>query len=186
MNIISLDDLTLIAQVITDGSDRAFERLVRKYQSPVRRFFLSQSGGDTMLSDDLAQETFIKVYSSISSFRQLSSFKTWLFRIAYNVWLDYLRKRRESSLSPLMEENAIPEWSSGQESPDSMLSLDINTAMGILSDRERTCVSLNVIEDLPVETIVKITELPAGTVKSHLFRGKQKLADYLKKQGYHG
>ena len=186
MNIISLDDLTLIAQVIADGSGRAFERLVRKYQSPVRRFFLSQTGGDTMLSDDLAQETFIKVYSNISSFRQLSGFKTWLFRVAYNVWLDNQRKRKESSLTPLMEENAVPEWGAGQDSPDNMLSLDINTAMSILSDKERTCVNLNVIEDLPVETIVKITEMPAGTVKSHIFRGKQKLADYLKKQGYHG
>ena len=82
MDILSLTDLTLIAQVSVDSSGRAFERLVRKYQSPVRRFFLNQTAGDTMLSDDLAQETFIKVYVNISSFRQLSSFKTWLFKVA--------------------------------------------------------------------------------------------------------
>ena len=80
-----LSDIVLVTQVAVSGNRRAFDELVRRYQSPVRRFFLSQTMGDEQLSDDLAQDTFIKAYTNITSFRGLASFKTWLMRIAYNV-----------------------------------------------------------------------------------------------------
>ena len=82
------DDISLVAQVAVFHNKRAFDRLVKKYQSPVRRFFLHQTLGDSELSDDLAQETFIKAYLNITKFRGLSGFSTWLFRIAYNVFYD--------------------------------------------------------------------------------------------------
>ena len=87
-----LSDIVLVTQVAVSGNRRAFDELVRRYQSPVRRFFLSQTMGDEQLSDDLAQDTFIKAYTNITSFRGLASFKTWLMRIAYNVWYDHTRK----------------------------------------------------------------------------------------------
>ncbi|MBR0042293.1 MAG: sigma-70 family RNA polymerase sigma factor, partial [Bacteroides sp.] len=86
-----LNDISLIAQVVMFGNNRAFDQLVKKYQSPIRRFFLHQTCGDGPLSDDLAQDTFIKAYTSLSSFKNLSNFSTWLFRIAYNVFYDYIR-----------------------------------------------------------------------------------------------
>ena len=196
MDILSLTDLTLIAQVSVDSSGRAFERLVRKYQSPVRRFFLNQTAGDTMLSDDLAQETFIKVYVNISSFRQLSSFKTWLFKVAYNVWQDYVRSNKPTlsliTESPAEGENkgtksidsVVYDSGSGAGTDSSEASLDLNSAMKILTKNERTCVTLALIEDLPMEKVAAITGIPAGTVKSHIHRGKHKLAEYLKQNGY--
>lgn len=196
MDILSLTDLTLIAQVSVDSSGRAFERLVRKYQSPVRRFFLNQTAGDTMLSDDLAQETFIKVYVNISSFRQLSSFKTWLFKVAYNVWQDYVRSNKPTlsliTESPAEGENkgtksidsVVYDSESGAGTDSSETSLDLNSAMKILTENERTCVTLALIEDLPMEKVAAITGIPAGTVKSHIHRGKHKLAEYLKQNGY--
>lgn len=196
MDILSLTDLTLIAQVSVDSSGRAFERLVRKYQSPVRRFFLNQTAGDTMLSDDLAQETFIKVYVNISSFRQLSSFKTWLFKVAYNVWQDYVRSNKPTlsliTESPAEGENkgtksmdsVVYDSGSGAGTDSSEASLDLNSAMKILTENERTCVTLALIEDLPMEKVAAITGIPAGTVKSHIHRGKHKLAEYLKQNGY--
>ena len=196
MDILSLTDLTLIAQVSVDSSGRAFERLVRKYQSPVRRFFLNQTAGDTMLSDDLAQETFIKVYVNISSFRQLSSFKTWLFKVAYNVWQDYVRSNKPTlsliTESPAEGENkgtksidsVVYDSESGAGTDSSEASLDLNSAMKTLTENERTCVTLALIEDLPMEKVAAITGIPAGTVKSHIHRGKHKLAEYLKQNGY--
>ena len=178
MNILSPTDLTLIAQVAVDSSGRAFERLVRRYQSPVRRFFLNQTGGDEMLSDDLAQETFIKVYVNIGSFRQLSGFRTWLFKVAYNVWLDYLR---HSKIVPTSQEPSLT-LTSDREYNEA--SLDLNSAMRILTEGERTCVTLALIEDLPMDRVASITGMPVGTVKSHLHRGRQKLAEYLKQHGY--
>ena len=92
-----LNDISLVAQVVVFKNTRAFDTLVKKYQSPVRRFFLHQTLGDEELSDDLAQETFLKAYTNLSSFKNLSSFSTWLYRIAYNVFYDYIRGKKETS-----------------------------------------------------------------------------------------
>lgn len=89
-----LGDINLVSRVAVLNDKRAFDALVRKYQSPVRRFFLAQTAGDGALSDDLAQDTFVKAYTHIASFRGSSSFKTWLLRIAYNVMYDYRRAHR--------------------------------------------------------------------------------------------
>ena len=149
-----------------------------------------------MLSDDLAQETFIKVYVNISSFRQLSSFKTWLFKVAYNVWQDYVRSNKPTlsliTESPAEGENkgtksidsVVYDSGSGAGTDSSEASLDLNSAMKILTENERTCVTLALIEDLPMEKVAAITGIPAGTVKSHIHRGKHKLAEYLKQNGY--
>ena len=72
-----LNDIALVAQVVVLDNKRAFDTLVKKYQSPVRRFFLHQTLGDEELSDDLAQETFIKAYTHLASFKNLSNFSTW-------------------------------------------------------------------------------------------------------------
>ena len=84
-----LNDISLVTQVAVFHNKKAFDQLVRKYQSPVRRFFLNQTLGDEQLSDDLAQDTFIKAYVNITKFKGLASFSTWLFRIAYNVHLGW-------------------------------------------------------------------------------------------------
>ena len=76
-----INDIALVAQVVVFKNTRAFDTLVKKYQSPIRRFFLHQTLGDTELSDDLAQETFIKAYTNLASFKNLSSFSTWLYRV---------------------------------------------------------------------------------------------------------
>ena len=91
-----LNDISLVTQVVVFHNTRAFDQLVRKYQSPVRRFFLHLTCGDSELSDDLAQDTFIKAYTNLVSFKNLSSFSTWLYRIAYNVFYDYLRTQKET------------------------------------------------------------------------------------------
>ena len=90
----TLTDISLVVQVTVSGDTRAFDELVRRYQSLVRRFFLNQTLGDGPLSDDLAQDTFLKAYTHLGSFRGQASFQTWLMRIAYNVFYDYTRKEK--------------------------------------------------------------------------------------------
>ena len=80
-----LNDISLVAQVVVFRNTRAFDQLVKKYQSLVRRFFLNLTCGDNELSDDLAQDTFIKAYTNLASFKNLSNFSTWLYRIAFAV-----------------------------------------------------------------------------------------------------
>lgn len=175
-----INDIALVAQVAMFGNKRAFDTLVKKYQSPVRRFFLHQTLGDEELSDDLAQETFIKAYTHITSFKNLSNFSTWLYRIAYNVFYDYLRTRKETA--------GLEDWETDTdcrtEQKDLGTHMDIYQGLSLLKEPERTCITLYYMEDLSIEKISKVTGMPAGTIKSHLSRGKEKLANFLKQNGY--
>ena len=175
-----LNDIALVTQVAVFHNKRAFDQLVRKYQSPVRRFFLNQTLGDEQLSDDLAQETFIKAYLNITKFRGLSSFSTWLMRIAYNVFYDDVRARKQTedvdtSISALRQTSS---------NGDSNLKMDIYAALALLKPDERTCITLQLIDGYPIDQISKITGISDNTVKSHLRRGKEKMTIYLKDNGY--
>ena len=89
------EDIAWVTRCALFDDRRAFACLVDKYQVRLKRFFLNLTGGDPVLSDDLAQETFIKVYYNLRSYKGLSSFSTWIYRVAYNVFYDELRKSRE-------------------------------------------------------------------------------------------
>lgn len=176
-----LSDISLVTQVAVFHNKRAFDQLVRKYQSPVRRFFLNQTLGDEQLSDDLAQETFIKAYVSITKFRGMSSFSTWLMRIAYNVFYDSVRARRQAD-----DIDTSPAARQLSSAGDSNLKMDIYQALALLKPDERTCITLQLIDGYPIDRISKLTGIPGNTVKSHLRRGKEKMTDYLKQNGYGG
>ncbi|MCH5309059.1 MAG: RNA polymerase sigma factor [Prevotella sp.] len=174
-----LSDISLVAQVAVFRNKKAFDQLVRKYQSPVRRFFLTQTLGDEQLSDDLAQETFIKAYTRISCFRGMSGFSPWLMRIAYNVYLDYLRSRH-----PMTDIESSAVTGHPTPSADPNLKMDIYRALALLKEDERVCITLQLIDGYPIEQIARLTGMAENTVKSHLKRGKDRLADYLKRNGY--
>ena len=169
-------DISLVAQVAVLGNKRAFDELVRRYQSPVRRFFLHQTLGDEQLSDDLAQDTFIKAYTNIGKFRGLASFQTWLMRIAYNVFYDYIRSKKQSDDIDGIQQPSLQ--------TSTVVGMDVYEALRLLKSEERTCITLQLIDGYDIVGIAKITGMKEGTVKSHLSRGKEKLANYLKQNGY--
>lgn len=176
----TLSDLSLVTQVAVFRNTRAFDQLVRKYQSPVRRFLLSLTLGNEALSDDLAQDTFLKAYQSIGQFRGLASFQTWLMRIAYNVFYDHQRSRGAKAAA-----RQTDDLGDGQQyTVDYELKADIYRALSLLKDEERTCITLQLIDGESIDHIAEITSLPPNTVKSHLRRGKERLATYLKQNGY--
>lgn len=174
-----LNDISLVTQVAVFHNRKAFDQLVTKYQSPIRGFFLRQTLGDTQLSDDLAQDTFIKAYTHIASFHGLAGFSTWLYRIAYNVWYDYNRSHKQTLD---MDTPAVSRQNA--ENTHGGLKMDLMNALKILSENERTCITLQLMDGLPIDKIAEITGLATGTIKSHLSRGKTKLASYLKQNGY--
>lgn len=175
-----MNDITLVTQVVVFGNKRAFDALLRKYQSQVRRFLLGLTVGDSQLADDLAQEMFIKAYMNIGKFRGLSSFSTWIMRIAYNTHYDYRRTHHQT------EDADTPAVAarSGGTTADCALGIDILNALATLKPEERTCITLQLIEGQPIDKIASITGMTSGTVKSHLHRGKEKLTTYLKNNGY--
>lgn len=175
----SISDIALVTQVTVLHNKQAFDQLVRKYQSPVRRFFLNQTLGDTSLSDDLAQETFIRAYVNLSKFRAMSSFSTWLMRIAYNVFYDQMRANHPTDD---IDTSAAQRQSSA--TGDAGLQMDIHAALALLKDDERTCITLQLIEGYSIDEISEITGFVPNTVKSHLKRGKDKMTNYLRENGY--
>ncbi|MCR5820086.1 MAG: RNA polymerase sigma factor [Bacteroidaceae bacterium] len=176
----SVTDIALVLQVVTIGSQRAFATLVERHQEPVRRFLRSLTNGDEALADDLAQETFIRAWQGLRSFRGSASFRTWVMRIAYHTFLDEVRKSKPTETldsNQRIEPNAT-------QTDNFMLRHDVQQALDSLSEIERTCITLQLIEGQSIADIATISGLPQNTVKSHLMRGKQHLTTYLRNHGY--
>lgn len=181
----ALSDIALVTQVAVLHNKRAFDQLVRRYQSAVRRFLLNLTLGNEALSDDLAQDTFLKAYTHITQFRAVASFQTWLFRIAYNVFYDYTRSRKQEQGTLSIDDTAVRSQSSMLNVQSSISTKnDIYHAMSLLKEDERTCITLQLIDGQPIDQIARITGMGENTVKSHLRRGKEKLATFLKNNGY--
>lgn len=174
------EDLKWVSRVTLLGDTTAFDNLTRKYQSSIRRFFLNLTMGDSQLSDDLAQDTFIKAYLNLSSFQGLAGFSTWLFRIAYNVYYDAMRSRKITSGIDEMEVNRLYQ----SENDFSGSKLDLNAGLMLLRKEERTAILLFYMEDKNHKEIAKIMNSPLGTVKTYILKGREKLGKYLKENGY--
>ena len=174
------EDLLWITRVRILGDKSAFDQLTRKYQSSIRRFFMNLTMGDKPLSDDLAQETFIKAYLNLNNFLGLSKFSTWLFRIAHNVHYDFVRSKKITSAIDETEINVTHQ----QDNNFSTEKLDIHQALQLLRREEKTAILLFYMEDKTHKEIAKIMGCPLGTVKTYILKGKEKLGVYLKKEGY--
>jgi RNA polymerase sigma-70 factor (ECF subfamily) len=173
----AINDTLLVSRAAVLGDRRAFCQLVEAHQSSIRRFLQNLTGGDEELSKDLAQDTFIKAWQNIASFRAAAKFSTWLFRIAYNVFYDHAR-----SAKPTADLDEVPEIP--LPSLDADRQMDFAAALATLKGDERTAMLLFYMEDMSVAKIAEVMRCPSGTVKSHLFRGKQKLSNYLKHSDY--
>ena len=169
------NEALLVSRAALLGDRNAFNRLVELYQSPVWRFFFNLTDRDEELSKDLAQETFIKAWLNIGSFRAAANFSTWLYRIAYNTFYDYVRAKKPVGETEIEKLNSMI-----ADTPDKDFGMDFEQALKILKEDERAAMLLFYMEDQTIDKISKIMNCPAGTIKSHLHRGKEKLAKYFK------
>ncbi len=167
-----IEEMKLVAECMLGDNRRAFGVLVEAYQSQLRRFLLNLTLGNASLTDDIAQETFVKAYLNVRNFRGLSSFRTWLFRIAYNEFYSHVRSQHVSAgevTDDMMGDDC------GHDDLATDAQITVNQALAQLSEVERTAVVLFYMEDLPVKKIATIMQMPEGTVKSHLHRAKEKM-----------
>ncbi|NVB42227.1 sigma-70 family RNA polymerase sigma factor [Pseudenhygromyxa sp. WMMC2535] len=176
----SLDDEALVQRAGRGGGDKqAFAELVRRHQGKVRGLLLRLTG-NTTLADDLAQEVFLRAYRGMVGFEGRARFSTWLYRIAYNVFLNHRTRSKELS--------ALPEgFESRAAAPESELSAarcdlrrDLAAAIAELPDRYRAVVTLYYLEDVSYPEIAEVLDLPLGTVKTHLHRAKKLLREHLR------
>lgn len=166
------EELKLIALCIAGDDRNAFGQLVSAYEQGLRRFLFNLCG-DEALTDDLAQDTFLKAYLAIRSFQGISRFKTWLYRIGYN---EFLSHRRSSHITT---EDIPPDIDSISPTSATDARLTVEQCLSQLSEAERTVIMLFYLEDMPIKRIKDITGMPGGSIKSHLHRAKSRMRQFL-------
>ena len=174
-----MEDAPLIARVVADDDRHAFATLVRKHQSAVRAFLLRLTCGDRALADDVAQETFLRAYQRIGTYRSEGGFHSWLFAIAYRAFASEKRKRHWSA--EVLKE--VPEVDQSRVSNPDSAAEDIARAMRHLREPERACISLCYQSGMSHQEVANTLGYPVGTVKTHIGRGKEKLREHLSAYG---
>jgi RNA polymerase sigma-70 factor, ECF subfamily len=179
-----LTDANLV-DLARSGNDRAAEVLVRRYQKLVYNV-LYQMLRSHESAADTTQETFLKAFRSLSSFRAGSSLKPWLLKIATNTGLNYIRSQRgreHDSLEALLDENPVAEPASNL---DVALEVEwhlsqnmLNEALAKLPPRHRYVFALRYQQDLSYQEIAAIMDVPETTIKPLLFRIKESLRKML-------
>jgi RNA polymerase sigma-70 factor (ECF subfamily) len=162
-------DAELIARILDRDDRHAFATLVRRHQSPVRALLRRLTCGDVGAADDLAQETFLAAYKSLGRFRGEARVSTWLYRIAYNRWIDARRARRDDPKS-LDDRLVARDDMTGIEARH-----DLERAMGVLKPDERAALALTYGAEATHEEAAAILEIPLGTLKTQVLAAKQKL-----------
>ncbi len=170
----TIDDTALLCAA-KDGDLDAFEALVRAHTPAVYahalRFF-----GDPSAAEDVVQEVWIKVFRSLATFDERAKFSTWLFRVTRNVCLDIVRagKRRPVTLDPL-DTIAAP----GDLADAVSLSVSLERAIASLQTEDRDAFSAVALFGLTYADASEALGVPAGTVKSRVFRARRSLAHSL-------
>jgi RNA polymerase sigma factor (sigma-70 family) len=170
---VSFTDADLIARVLLHEDQNAFGELVRRYQSPVRAFLAKMTRGDSHLADDMAQETFVKAWKKLNSFRGEARFSTWLLGIAFNEFRQEARRNKELALEEL--DGPPPEPEQPDAAAASNLRMDLAEAMKSLTPAERAAIVLCCQNGLTHDEAARVLDCPLGTVKTNVLRGKEKL-----------
>jgi RNA polymerase sigma-70 factor, ECF subfamily len=175
----------MLAAQAAAGDRIAFEALVLRYQSRVHRL-VRVLGGNVPDAEDLTQETFIRAYRAIGRFRQDSTFRTWLHRIAVNAIWTHLARRRQAVALVALEagpdaETTLAEVAAHADDPETALirRQAIDRALATLSTEARLVITLRDIHGLEYREIATITGVPIGTVESRLFRARRRLRPLL-------
>jgi RNA polymerase sigma-70 factor (ECF subfamily) len=170
------DDKELIVRSLVDSDTAAFDELVRRYQSRVRGW-LRHLTGDVAIADDIAQETFLRAWRKLGTYKASGSFNAWLLTIARNEFLQYRRKSgREEKRRQELIGDGIPGSGQAHSSLDEE-SHDIDRFLDVLKRDERDTMILVYGFGLSHSEASEVSGLPLGSVKSHLRRGVSKIRE---------
>lgn len=183
-------DETKLINSAKQGDRGAFDQLVLKYSNDIFRYAYRILRHEQD-AQNASQDTFLKAWQGLKSFKGISKFSTWLYSISYNVCMNYLKKRKkEASVStedvPLPFDETTANKNSHNTTPEeSYLQKErlkvLNEAIDKLPPHHKQMMILRFIEGFSYEEIAKITALPLGTVKSKISRARDKLIELLKK-----
>jgi RNA polymerase sigma-70 factor (ECF subfamily) len=179
---------TEVVELAQKGKEAAYRELLKRYERPVFSLVFRMVR-DRETAEDLSQETFVRVLNNIDRYSPEFKFSIWLFKIAINLTIVFLRRRRVNTISIEGAPDAVTAESakatsialaSGDESPlaeleSKELGLAIERAIGNLRPEYRACIMLRHVEDRSYEEIAEIVKLPLGTVKTYIHRARHEL-----------
>jgi RNA polymerase sigma-70 factor (ECF subfamily) len=175
--ILSIDDDYSIIRQFIDGDKSAFQVLVKRHKEKVRNIIYITMNNSALV-DDIAQDVFITVYRNLKHFRFESQFTTWLYRITVNRCKDYLRKMNVRKIFfPIEEGTEVSEYPTPVEDND--VSRIVMDAISKLPVKLRMPLILKDIEGFSYQEISETLKCEMGTVKSRIFRGREKLKEIL-------
>jgi RNA polymerase sigma factor (sigma-70 family) len=184
----SRKDLVFVDAALA-GDQRAYQQLVDKYQRALYYHILKLVRNRDVV-DDLVQEAFLKAFDCLESYNRQYAFSTWIYRIATNHSIDYLRKKKLSTLS-IDEPMQGKDGEMQMELTDEMASTDreiiakqrrkmVREAVEALPEKYRLVVRMRHMDEMSYEEIAEELGLPLGTVKAHIFRARELLNKHLK------
>lgn len=174
------------------SDERAARELVDRFQRPVFSL-VYRMVRDRELAEDLTQEVFVRTFNNLRRYDRSYKFSSWLFKIAYNLTVDHLRKRRLKTISihgspdavtPERQEATSVALESDAEAPDAVaeskeLAGYLEEAIGQLRPEYRTAILLRHVEGRAYDEISDIMDVPLGTVKTYIFRARRELRELL-------
>ena len=158
------------------GDLRAFETIVRAYQQHIWRF-LRRFLGDAAAAEDVAQETFLRLYRSLPGFAHQAKFSAWVFKIARNAALDELRRRQRRERVTVAAAAAL-EGAGDAGGTAGETKVEIEAALASLPADLRETVVLVEVFGLPYAEVSAVVGAPVGTIKSRMFRARERMQDW--------
>jgi RNA polymerase sigma-70 factor (ECF subfamily) len=177
-----------LVDMVLAGDNRAFEALFDRYGGSLHQMYLVRTGGNGDDTNDLIQEIFVKTYLNLVSYDPRYAFGQWIYTIARNTFIDYVRKRRDDlsidntrgeytrqpvSLTPNPEERII----------NSEQRVQLEEHLAVMPAKYRRLIELRFFKDLSYEEIAEQLNLPLGTVKTQIHRARTRLCDFITKSG---
>lgn len=176
------DDQDLIRRTL-DGEKESFGRLISKYQDRLYNGMVQILRSEAE-AEDVVQDAFVLAFTKLSSFKGNSAFFTWLYRIAYNVAITRLRRRKPTVPLDGLNDIGRLDFPDSGPSPDDRIQKQeeagqLNEALTRLSHEHRAILILREMDELDYEAISEILDLPIGTVRSRLHRARTRLREHL-------
>lgn len=182
------EDLILIEEALK-GKQASYERLMKKYYQLIHNLVYRMISRKEDV-EDLTQEAFIKAFNSLHNFDKQFAFSTWLFKIATNNAIDYLRKKKlatfsidkdfESEDNDMKFEIPDNEYKPDRLLMDEQMKIVLDQAIESLPEKYRLVIVMRHKQEKEYEEIAQELKIPLGTVKAHIFRGRELLNKYLK------
>ncbi|RPF53493.1 RNA polymerase sigma factor SigW [Aquisalibacillus elongatus] len=180
--------LNQLIKQVKKGNHEAFGEIIDNYQHAIYQHCYRMLGNHHD-AQEMTQETFVRAYTNIQTFKKKNKFSPWLYRIATNLSIDWMRKKKPIHIldQPVREDQQqtlLDQINSEEKTPEERfetkeLNETIQEVLLTLPTKYRSVIVLRYVRDLSLQEIAEVLDLPVGTVKTHLHRGREALREKL-------